>query len=328
MASNQLSIVIPVHKPRYLALTLDSLIDQSNQNFEVILVENGGANDTPQLVKQYEHHLDVRSHFDPQAGTNRARDTGTHLAKYDLIALIDQDICPNTKWVASVLQAHADYPEAGIIGGKVFPRFLGEQPTWWAGSLGWIGEFTYGDSYLELQGGFDHDQSFLAGANMSYRRSIFDKAGGFGTNLSVQDAANVYFIHANDEFIFTEKARQVGSPGLLYCPFMEVTHLIPPERTTLEAVQRRAYTQGVADVAYYKYLKPTYSEGDLVAFWKERLNQETHIKTELDKYTENMNVEDKSCFTIYFLSQQIAYLEGVRDGVKNDFAPSRMNLVG
>jgi glycosyltransferase involved in cell wall biosynthesis len=127
--NHKISVVIPTYRQGFLDSCLEGLAEQSNPAFEVIVVENGPATDgTRALVDKYKAHLRVRYHHDARAGLNRARNTGVTLARFDLIALLDDDCRPAPDWADGLLEAHANQPDAGTIGGKVCLDFAAIPP--------------------------------------------------------------------------------------------------------------------------------------------------------------------------------------------------------
>ena len=50
----KVSIIIPVcNKEEYITATLDSVLNQSFEDFEVIIVDDGSTDKTPEIVKEY-----------------------------------------------------------------------------------------------------------------------------------------------------------------------------------------------------------------------------------------------------------------------------------
>lgn len=91
------SFVIPVFNGQaYLAETIKSCLDQSNPRFEVVVVDDGSTDGTPELLghfqKQDERIKVIR--LGKNAGRSNARNIGIAEAKSDLILTLDaDDIC-------------------------------------------------------------------------------------------------------------------------------------------------------------------------------------------------------------------------------------------
>jgi hypothetical protein len=235
------------------------------------------------------------------------------LAKNDIIALTDDDVVLDAHWVDAILKAHSEYPRAGVIGGKVALRFLAERPAWCIGSFArMLAAVDYGPNPRELSGPNPHEPSYVVGANLSYRRAVFEKVGGFCESPDLIGGNDTY----NDEFAFTEGAKRYGEPGMLYVPSMLATHQIPPERTTLVYVLRRAYAQGASDVVLHKHCSPGWTRRDLLTMWEEQLYQRENDYEEMINDRQNLPEADRDIFTEYYLAHRLAYLSGMSDAIR------------
>ena len=87
---NKLSIIIPLYnKSEYIRKAVDSVLQQSFNDFELIIVNDGSTDDSLEKVKQYS---DSRIHIIDQknTGVSTARNNGVKKAKHDLVAISDQ----------------------------------------------------------------------------------------------------------------------------------------------------------------------------------------------------------------------------------------------
>ncbi len=88
-----ISIVIPVYNTaQYLPACIDSIIQQSYKDFEMILVDDGSTDDSPELCDQYaaQYPFVTALHYENH-GPSFARNKGTEAAKGDYILYIDSD---------------------------------------------------------------------------------------------------------------------------------------------------------------------------------------------------------------------------------------------
>lgn len=88
------SIIIPIHNSeKYLSQCLDSILVQTDKDFEVILVNDGSQDGSPQICDQY-CTKDTRFHVIHRKqgeGAASARNVGTSAASGDYIVYIDSD---------------------------------------------------------------------------------------------------------------------------------------------------------------------------------------------------------------------------------------------
>lgn len=89
----KVSIIIPVYnKEEYITATLDSVLNQSFEDFEVIIVDDGSTDKTPEKVKEYTDK-DNRFHVIhiPNAGVSHARNVGINHAEGEWLQFLDGD---------------------------------------------------------------------------------------------------------------------------------------------------------------------------------------------------------------------------------------------
>ena len=88
------SIIIPIHNSeKYLKQCIDSILAQTCSDFEVILVNDGSKDGSPQICDQYCVE-DTRFHVlhrKKSGGAAAARNTGTSMASGEYIIYIDSD---------------------------------------------------------------------------------------------------------------------------------------------------------------------------------------------------------------------------------------------
>ncbi|CTC92617.1 glycosyltransferase family 2 protein, partial [Streptococcus pneumoniae] len=88
-----ISVVVPVYNVSdYLHFAMDSLIKQTYQNFEVILVNDGSTDNSPQLCEEYAKQYENVSVFHKEnGGLSDARNFGVSKASSDWIFFLDPD---------------------------------------------------------------------------------------------------------------------------------------------------------------------------------------------------------------------------------------------
>ena len=93
MTSPLVSIIIPIYKVEpYLKCCLDSIINQSYTNLEIILVDDGSPDNCPQICDEYakKDNRIVIIHK-KNGGLSDARNAGLDIAKGDFIYFLDGD---------------------------------------------------------------------------------------------------------------------------------------------------------------------------------------------------------------------------------------------
>lgn len=118
------SVVIPYYnRKKTLPRALDSVCNQSCQDFEIILVNDGSTDNSELIVEEYiKQHPEVRfKHiYQVNMGPSGARNTGVQNAKGRYIAFLDSD----DAWEPSKLEIQVEYmekhPDVAITGTNYF----------------------------------------------------------------------------------------------------------------------------------------------------------------------------------------------------------------
>ncbi|OSQ47607.1 glycosyltransferase family 2 protein [Marivita geojedonensis] len=109
------SIVVPAFNVQEtLAETLRALLAQTYPDFEIIVVDDGSSDDTPQIARSFESDPRLRVIRQANRGLAGARNTGIAAARGEVIGFCDAD----DLWVPAKLATHMAHlnahPEVGI----------------------------------------------------------------------------------------------------------------------------------------------------------------------------------------------------------------------
>jgi glycosyltransferase involved in cell wall biosynthesis len=107
------SVIIPTYNRReYLSRAIDSVLGQTYPGFELLVVDDGSTDETPDLLKAYGR--DIRVIRQANSGVSSARNAGIRAAGGELIALLDSD----DSWLPEKLAHQVDFfrasPQATI----------------------------------------------------------------------------------------------------------------------------------------------------------------------------------------------------------------------
>lgn len=112
----KVSIVIPVYNcESYIGEMLDSLLNQTMQDFEVICVNDGSTDESLGILELYAKRDDrIRVLSQENAGEGAARNTGLRIASGDLVICVDaDDICEQD--MLELMVRPFDSPEIGLV---------------------------------------------------------------------------------------------------------------------------------------------------------------------------------------------------------------------
>lgn len=103
-----ITIVVPVYNvEKYLSECLDSLLAQTYENLEILLINDGSTDDSEAIAKRYEQENPekVHVHTKENAGPGPARNDGIQMAKGEYILFADSDDICEPNMVADLYEA-------------------------------------------------------------------------------------------------------------------------------------------------------------------------------------------------------------------------------
>ncbi len=171
------SVVIPTYNAlKFLPQTIASVMAQTFQDFELLLVDDGSSDGTADWVEQYNQHINphsqghkIRFFQQHRGGVSTARNVGIQNAQGEFVAFLDAD----DLWVPTKLEQQVKYlnqhPRVGLVHGAI--ALMDE-----AGALtGRILSSKPADSSLPRL----LTQNAVACQTVMVRRSCFEQTGGF-----------------------------------------------------------------------------------------------------------------------------------------------------
>ena len=134
------AIICTLNRAAYLEKAIQSLADQTlpEEQFEIIVVDNGSTDNTKTMVEGFKHLENLRYIYEPIMGLSQARNTGWQNAQGDYVAYLDDDAIACPEWLERIVQAFDTVePRPGSVGGKVIPVWEAERPAWPEGKACW-----------------------------------------------------------------------------------------------------------------------------------------------------------------------------------------------
>ncbi|MFH0887115.1 MAG: glycosyltransferase [bacterium] len=105
MSSNNplISVIIPTHnRAELIKEAIGSVLGQTYKDFEIIVIDDGSSDDTPQIMKAYSR---IKYHYVKGRGVSFARNYGLALAEGELICFLDSD----DLWMPEKLERQVRY---------------------------------------------------------------------------------------------------------------------------------------------------------------------------------------------------------------------------
>ena len=98
------SIIIPVYnRPKEIDELLESLAQQDFQdNFEVIIIEDGSQDSSEEIVKSYEDKLNLQYFYKENSGAGASRNFGMQHATGNYFIILDSDVIVPSQYLLEV----------------------------------------------------------------------------------------------------------------------------------------------------------------------------------------------------------------------------------
>jgi cellulose synthase/poly-beta-1,6-N-acetylglucosamine synthase-like glycosyltransferase len=165
------SVVIPAYNATdTIENTLSALEEQTEKDFEVIVVDDGSADDTREIVARYPVKLLAQDHRGPAA----ARNLGARAAKGDILVFTDSDCTPAKTWLGEMLKPFKEPEIVGVQGRyKTMQREL----------IAKFAQYEIEERYERMSRWKYID--FIGSYSAAYRRDAFLQAGGFDEGFPI-----------------------------------------------------------------------------------------------------------------------------------------------
>ncbi|MEZ5543293.1 MAG: glycosyltransferase family A protein [Pseudomonadota bacterium] len=111
----KVSVIIPTYNnARYLPESIDSVLRQSYQDVEIIVVDDGSTDDTPSVLAKYGNDITV-IRTENHGGPSRPRNIGIAQAAGGLIALFDSDDIMFPQKLETQVSMFLKYPDMELL---------------------------------------------------------------------------------------------------------------------------------------------------------------------------------------------------------------------
>jgi len=111
------SVVIPLYnKEKYIVETLESVLNQTYTNYEVIIVDDSSSDNSLSIVRNF---LDsrIRVYTKTNGGVSAARNYGITKAEGEIVCFLDADDIWEKNYLENLFNLVQKYPEAGMYCG-------------------------------------------------------------------------------------------------------------------------------------------------------------------------------------------------------------------
>jgi len=127
------SVIIPTYnRAHQVGRAIQSVLAQSYQNFEVIVVDDASTDNTKEVMESISDKRIRYIRHNENRGASAARNTGIHVAKGEYIAFLDSD----DEWLPEKLEKQikvlkTTFPEAGVVYTDMWRVYRNGRAEYW-----------------------------------------------------------------------------------------------------------------------------------------------------------------------------------------------------
>jgi GT2 family glycosyltransferase len=180
-----ISVVICTrNRTTLLTQALESVLASDYPRFEVVLVDNAGAEDETRALAL--NHPDPRVRFvsEPRTGVSRGRNRGLRAAAYDHVAFVDDDVIVDAEWLTGIAGGFARAADVALVcalvpTGEIRTRtqaWFDHRVTW--GDARVARQYRLSDPPTDLPLFPFQVGSYGTGACFAVKRSVYESVGG------------------------------------------------------------------------------------------------------------------------------------------------------
>ncbi|MBL7071374.1 MAG: glycosyltransferase [Candidatus Omnitrophica bacterium] len=235
------SIICTYNRQRYLRKAVQSLVEQTlpNEQYEIIVVDNGSSDDTKRVIKRLSNIQNLRYIYDPTLGLSQARNTGWINARGEYIAYLDDDAMAFPQWLEKILEVFENVkPKPGCAGGRIELIWETPRPNWISDKLlPALGKVNWSQTPI-----FINKDQWIPGGNCAFPRGLLESMGGFSVDLG-RKGGNLL---CAEEIQLQNRLNEKGY-RCFYHPEIAIRHHVLPLRLSKKWFLRKSFGQGVSD---------------------------------------------------------------------------------
>ena len=203
----QVSVIIPTYNSaEYLPATIDSVLNQSFKDLEIIIVDDGSTDNTREVVSSIKSDKISYIYQDNSGGPSRPRNVGIKAAKGQYISIFDSDDIMVPDKIEQEVAFLESSPQLGLVFADCKHNFVkhGEvsenykdrlkegYERFWAMNKQDMGGNCYIINSEDAYHTFFYD-NFISTSSVVIPRNVLEKTGGFDEDLKNADDCDMWF---------------------------------------------------------------------------------------------------------------------------------------
>ena len=251
----KLTVVVCTHnRVQLLVRTLDSLNRCARPpgcDVELLVIANACIDQTAEFLAAYRHQpaernwIPLRWVEETIPGKSHALNRAVPLVADGVLAFIDDDHRVDENYLAEVCKASQAYPHASLICGRILADWDGREPSWVHDTGPYriyplpVPNYQQGEQPKEITA----EGPAPGGGNLCVRREVFDRVGGFSTDLGPHG----HNLGGGEDVDFVYRCLEVGK-RIQYVPGILQYHYVDPERLRFGYLLRKSFQRSRAGI--------------------------------------------------------------------------------
>lgn len=198
----EFSVVIPLYnKEHFIKKTIQSVLDQNYQKFEIIIIDDGSTDKSLAEAKAIEDDR-IQIYTQKNSGASAARNKGVEHAKYNWIAFLDADDIWYKDHLRQLHKSILAFPQAHVVSNAyeiaLHKNFV-KQPTF-------SKKLPESISIIEDYFIFSYIDPLFWTSSLAVKKQCFVQIGGFDTEISSgQDTDLICRLALNFKMVYNPK---------------------------------------------------------------------------------------------------------------------------
>jgi glycosyltransferase involved in cell wall biosynthesis len=176
----KISIVVPsFNQAKYLEFALRSIVDQGYPNLELIVIDGGSTDESPEIIRRYEGHIKFWC-SEPDGGQVPGIIKGFSHATGEILFFLNSDDLLEPGALHEVGEYFARHPNTDAVFGNTLLIDENGAPIRRQKEIPF-------NRFILL-----HTYNYVPGMSMFWRRTIYDRVGGFDTSFQLAFDADLW----------------------------------------------------------------------------------------------------------------------------------------
>jgi glycosyltransferase involved in cell wall biosynthesis len=213
----KVSVIIPTYNcAQYITEAIESVLNQTYKDFEIIVVDDGSTDNTNEILRSYIEKKKIRYFYQENSGVSSARNMGVRVSQGEYISFLDSDDFWEVNHLQQLLNAMWKYPTCSVAFSAI--EIFGDAKDVTEKNKA----FKYSVSRC-LGAAFDKKDNSIWLSNKNLLQDLLERGFPFRIQASLikKDFFFKYNLFFDDDITYTEES-QFLTIAAYYTPFIYI----------------------------------------------------------------------------------------------------------